>query len=113
MRIVDEFRLFHRQNPQVYKTFKRFALEAKDSGRERFGAREIWERMRWYIHVEIRGSPEFKLNDHFPPFYARKVMKEVPALKGFFELRVSVADAMRFRCPIPKGRRAIRIKGRA
>jgi hypothetical protein len=75
---IREFQIFHRSNPKVYKLFKKFALDAKDWGRKRFGARFIWERMRWYIHIETKDS-KFKLNDHFPPFYARKLMRDVPA----------------------------------
>jgi hypothetical protein len=93
MSLVRAFQAFHRSNPKVYKLFKKFALDAKDWGRKRFGARFIWERMRWYIHIETRDS-KFKLNDHFPPFYARKLMREVPAMRGFFELRPSAADAL-------------------
>ena len=93
MLITREFQLFHRSNPKVYKLFKKFALDAKDWGRKHFGARFIWERMRWYIHIETKDS-KFKLNDHFPPFYARKLMRDVPAMRGFFELRPSVADSL-------------------
>lgn len=104
MSITKDFQIFHRSNPKVYKLFRRFALEAKDLGRKRFGARFIWERMRWYIRIETRND-NFKLNDHFPPFYARKLMKDIPAMRGFFELRPSVADALFPRRKVKKGKR--------
>lgn len=47
----------------------------------------IWERMRWYTMVEAKDQTDFKLNDHYPPYYARKFMGEHVSYQGFFELR--------------------------
>ena len=76
---------FHKANPAVYATFERFALEALKH-RRKFGARMIWERMRWEVLIVTRGS-DYKLNDHYTPFYARLFMREHPEHAGCFETR--------------------------
>jgi hypothetical protein len=68
--------------------FCRFTRQAINAGRTRFGARMVWERMRWYTMIEAKDEAfNFKLNDHYPPYYARLFMEENPRYEGFFELR--------------------------
>ena len=81
------FDTFHAEHPQVWKLFLRFVKEALQAKRKRFGARMIWERMRWYSLVEVDDGSDFKLNDHYPPFYARLFMDTYPQYAGFFEIR--------------------------
>lgn len=85
--------MFHALNPQVYDLFRRFAVDAlRMERRQRFGARMIWERLRWYTQVETNGC-DFKLNNIFTPYYARLLMLERPDdFGGFFELRDSRFD---------------------
>lgn len=85
---------FHNNNPQVYDLFVRFARQARDrERRQRFGARMIWERLRWYTQIETNDATAFKLNDHYPPYYARLLMLEHPDdFAEFFELRDSRFD---------------------
>jgi len=80
------FWAFHRENPKVYELFRQYALEAAHTGRKRFGARMIWNRMRWYTRVETN-DPDFKLNDHHTPYYARMFLRDHPEHEGLFELR--------------------------
>jgi hypothetical protein len=61
------FQRYHAENPHVYEAFKHFTLEAIRSGRKRLGARMVIERMRW--ESTVRGTGEYKLNDHYTPFY--------------------------------------------
>jgi uncharacterized protein YbjT (DUF2867 family) len=82
---------FHMANPQVWELFERFSLALAATGR-RGGARLVWERMRWELITTTRGAVEFKLNDHFPPFYARLFLERHPELAGFFETRTALAD---------------------
>ena len=77
---------FHEENPQVYKLFLKFANEAREAGRERFGARMIWERIRWYTQVETTGW-KFKLNNNHVPYYARLLMLRDRRFDGFFDTR--------------------------
>lgn len=79
---------FHRENPQVYEALRRLALQAKRAGK-RVGMRCLWERLRWEVYVEVPhpAGNDFRLNDHFPPHYARLLMDREPELRGFFEVR--------------------------
>ncbi|MBM66092.1 MAG: hypothetical protein CMH55_07655 [Myxococcales bacterium] len=86
-RLLREFWAFHRANPQVYRLFCRFTREAIEAGRRHFGARMIYERIRWYTMIETRSADGFKLNDHHHPYYARLFMRDHPEYAGFFRTR--------------------------
>lgn len=83
--IARRFKDYHQDNPRVFDMFRRFALEAIESGRERLGARVIWERMRWFSMIET--DDEFKLNDHYIAYYARMFVYFYPEHRGFFTFR--------------------------
>lgn len=83
---------FHRDNPAVWEQFQRFARLVRNTGKQKFGARAIWERMRWYFAFEVQGG-DYQLNDHHVPYYARLLMLRFPAeFAGFFEIRSSRFD---------------------
>ena len=83
----ERFVEFHGGHPGVYQEFERFARIARKAGVKRYGARAIWERLRWHFRVERR-EDDFKLNDHFTPYYARLLMLCDPErFGGFFERR--------------------------
>jgi hypothetical protein len=70
----------------IYEEFERRTLRLWRNGRKHYGARSIWETMRFDSAIgELRG--EWKLNDHRPPCLARLVMLMNPPLQGFFETR--------------------------
>ena len=89
--IADRFNDFDNNNPHVWQLFKQFARDAYQAGHARFSAQSIIERIRWKTSVETRGG-EFKINNDFAAFYARKFHHEFPHLDGFFRTRNSVAD---------------------
>lgn len=75
-------------NWPVYEEFERRALRLANAGRRHYGARSIWEVMRFDSAVgELAG--EWKLNDHWPPYVARLAMMMEPRLAGMFETRCS------------------------
>lgn len=72
----------------IYEEFERRAFKLWKSGRRHYGARSIWETMRYDSAIgELDG--DFKLNDHRPPCLARLVMLMNPTMKDFFETRVA------------------------
>lgn len=81
------FLAFHRANPEVYRLFVRFALEAARAGRSRFGARMIWNRIRWFTDVETKESSGLKLNNNHTPYYARLFARDYPEHALLFETR--------------------------
>jgi hypothetical protein len=82
---------YHAANPHVYDALRRFALEARRSGRPRMSINMLHERVRWYTTVEAH-EDDFKLNNNWRPFYARLLMESEPELRGFFETRQARAD---------------------
>lgn len=80
------FDRFHADNPHVWTLFEKFALEAIARGRGKFGAKAIFERLRWYSIVETDGEP-WRLNNNYTAYYARLFESRHPEHAGFFEMR--------------------------
>jgi len=88
----ERFRDFHRANPQVFKLFREFAISAYERGhRSRFGARMLGERIRWYTSVET-SDQQYKINDHYWPYYARLLALSDLRFAEFFENRGGGSD---------------------
>lgn len=87
--IREAFEEFHAANPHVYRLFKRYAHKAflaqKCAGH--FGAKAVWERIRWELNIETDSTDEFKLNNNYTAYYARLYMSDFPAAVGFFRTR--------------------------
>lgn len=85
------FEAFHARNPHVYQAL---ADEALDLRQKRPGARTgitlLTNAVRW-SWLKTTGD-QFRINNDFAPFYARKLMAEYPQLEGVFETRASLAD---------------------
>jgi hypothetical protein len=85
--IQARFEAFHSEHPDVYRLFRRFALELAHTGRERGGAKAIMERIRWHFMTSSVGGCDFKINNSFTSRYVRLLVEQEPALAGFFEQR--------------------------
>ena len=86
---IDEaWLLFHFANPHIYTTLVEMVRQAKRLGWTSGGMRMFWERLRWHEFTRTQDQTSaFKLNDHYPPRYARLIMALEPDLSGFFETR--------------------------
>jgi hypothetical protein len=93
MNTYKQFKAFHAANPQVYQLFAKFSAQAR-AVRSHFGARMVWERMRWYTSIETTTAADsYKLNNSFVAYYARLLKLSQPAVYGdFFEVRPSRSD---------------------
>lgn len=82
------FLRYHREHPEVYVLFKRFAGELRAASRERYSARTIVERIRWHYAVNPDCTPDgFKITNYVSPHYARLLIQEEPEWAPFFVLR--------------------------
>ena len=54
--------------------------------RKHYSSRAVFHALRWETVIDSGG--EFKINNNWSPFYARKFMKESPSHEGFFRSRV-------------------------
>ena len=84
-KLTEAFEKFDAENPRVWYAFRAVTLRMINSGFEHYGAKAIWEYIRFNFAMETKG--EFKLNNNYTAFYARKFEREFPEHKGFFELR--------------------------
>ena len=85
--IQSRFLAFHAANPHVYEAFRRAALALRDRGRRRYGAKAIYETMRYMMALQTEGD-EFKLNNDYTSRYARMLLERHPEeFEGFLELR--------------------------
>ena len=83
---VENFVKNDRENPEVYKMFEKFALEASKY-KTKYSARGIFHRIRWETMVSEKDS-QYKLDAGWSSHYARKFMNNHPELGTFFETRV-------------------------
>ena len=81
----SDFEEFHQRNPEVYEMFVLFSKQAAKRNNH-YSARGIFHRIRWETSVNS-DDREFKLNDIWTAYYARKFMEDYPQYKGFFRLR--------------------------
>ena len=77
---------FDRKYPWVYTSLHEMAVQLKGAGFKRYSMRTMWEVLRWQQDRKVAGG-KWELNDHLAPFYARKLMRENPRLRDFFETR--------------------------
>lgn len=84
-----EFDKFISENPHVYEKFRMLAVKVKARGFERWGAKSLWEVLRWDLAVSSNAhADQPKLNNNYTSRMARKLMEEDhEEWDGFFELR--------------------------
>lgn len=79
------------QGRAIYRYFKHFTFRLAHAGFKHYSARAICQRIRWHYDVEKRplvaGESDYKVNNNYTPYLARKFMDENPQFEGFFELR--------------------------
>lgn len=82
----QEFDKFHAENPKVYELFCEYVGKLKDAGYEHYSADAIIHYIRFQESLRTN-SKDFKINNNFVAFYARKYMSEHLQDDGFFRTR--------------------------
>jgi hypothetical protein len=85
--LVDKFNRYHRKNPKVYELFHKFSKEVISTGRSRYSAWAIIQRIRWHVDIKTEDPSGFKINNDYIALYTRLLIKEHPEFKNFFELK--------------------------
>jgi len=88
--LSDRFEAFHRLNPQVFAAIERQALRLAARGERRIGVKAITEDLRRGRIATV--GDDWRLNNSWPAFYARLLVKRHPRLEGVIEMRRAVAD---------------------
>ena len=91
MNAEQKFQSFHKDNPHVYDTLRDLAFHLKKRGRKTYSINGLFEVVRWHIAMQTTDE-QFKLNNNFRSRYARLLMDNEPALRGFFRLRKLVTS---------------------
>ena len=79
------FREYHEDNPHVYGAFCRAALALIGAGRTHYGAKAIFEKIRF--DSIISGNDDFKINNNYVSRYSRMFERDYPEHAGFFRKR--------------------------
>ena len=82
---------FHEQHPEVWDLFVRFTFEMINRGFNNYSANAIFERIRWEKDSGGDGKTQFKLNNNYRAFYARRFMNIMPEHLGFFRTRLQTS----------------------
>jgi hypothetical protein len=81
----ENFENYHKANPHIYQTFKKFAIRAIERRRlKHFSAKAVFHIIRWYTPV-TDDQQDFKIDDGWISHYARKFMDEHPQYDGYFK----------------------------
>ena len=80
---------FIAENPHIWRQFRLLAVKLKAKGIERWGAKAIWEVLRFELALKAQTTGEkYALNNNYTSRFARKLMEEEPEeFAGFFETR--------------------------
>lgn len=84
---------WHKKNPEVWKLFERFALEAVNRGRTKISHWLIINRIRWETSIITTGH-DFKISNDHIAFYARLWIAKYPMYAGLFTIK-----KMKGECP--------------
>ena len=83
---MEKFEVYNEKNPDIYKLFEKFTFEAIEKGFKKYGAKSIFELIRWHTKL-TQSTNEFKINNSYAPDYARLFMKNHPQHSDFFFTR--------------------------
>ena len=85
---LTDFERYDQDHPQVWRSFENFTMDAIRKGFGNYGARSIFELIRWHTGVNAEFPDGYKVNNTFTPHYARKFMQQHPEHDGYFRIRV-------------------------
>jgi hypothetical protein len=77
---------FHQANPHVLQEIARVCLRVRRMGRTRWSINAAFEVVRYNAAITT-DHRVYKLNNNHRAYYARWIMRDVPELEGFFQVR--------------------------
>jgi hypothetical protein len=87
-KIDNDFDVYDRANPMVYRRFCEIAQSIITKGLKHYSADAILHVIRYESTVKKEPMELFKINNNYSSRYARKFMSDHPQHKKFFETRV-------------------------
>lgn len=98
---LDTYNLleYHYNNPQIYEAFESLTLETIRMGHQNYGAKGIFEIIRW--RTPVRANEDgFKISNQYTPLYSRLFELHHPTYKDFFRKKKSKFDDIMMKEPI-------------
>ena len=86
MNLKQKFELYDAENPEIWIEFEKLAAKAVNAGRTILSARLILEVIRW--DTIISGNDDYKINNDYNAFYARKWNEKYPNAGAEFKTRM-------------------------
>ena len=90
--MAERFAIVDAENPRIWELFVNFTIVMIQRGFENYSARAVMHRVRWETNMELGDNSDFKINNNWTPYYARKFHSQFPQHEGFFRNRISRAD---------------------
>ena len=84
--IREGFMDFHKENPQIYREFKKQAFRAILNDKKKISAKLIINFIRWNHYLNTTDE-NFKINDAYQSYYARLFVAEFPEHESLFNFR--------------------------
>lgn len=81
----SEFETYDKTHPEVWENFKGICFQLWDHGVRHYGAKAVFEVIRYHRLVESVDG--YKVNNNWTASYARKLSLLYPQFRDFFELR--------------------------
>jgi len=88
--IFAAFKRFHAENQIVWDLFAKYTMEIVRGGHKNFGAKAVFERIRWYTTLET--TNRIKLNNNYTSYYARMFVAKFPQYAEFFRNRERISE---------------------
>lgn len=85
--LVERFNDYHEANPDIYAMFELFSGEVVKTGKRKFSAWAIINRIRWESEIVVNSEEPFKICNDFIALYARKYMADHPEHGQLFNIK--------------------------
>jgi len=82
---------WHKANPDIWRLFERFSMEAVSRGCKRISHWLIINRIRWEVSI-ITTGPDFKISNDFIAFYARLWKAKHPNHADLFQTKHMIGE---------------------
>lgn len=86
-RLIEKWAEYHKKNPDFYRLFVQYSLEAIKAGHTRLSPWLIANRIRWESLITITKTDTYKVPNDFIAIYSRKFSKDYPDHSDFFATR--------------------------
>ena len=85
-RSLELFKKYNNDHPDIYDRFRKYADKMRQTGRKKYSAKCIMERIRWDHDIKHTDS-DFKISNSMTSFYVRLLIWDQNDYLGFFQVK--------------------------